>query len=171
MPGERNVICEEYLPGKFRFREAETGRWASYAEYTQSVTTSIYGIRGYKGEFQKYAAFEQIFGSGMPTPGHRFWKTITEIAPPTENLVPEPGRQYRVMATFLDKEGNVITQDFNTRIAEGFDVGEVNESMLSFSRTHEEYTAWPLVEEEDWYTPIGRTVSQVEYHMIGVPEE
>ena len=171
MPGERNIAYEEYLPGQYRFRSIETGRFVSGVDYLSSLTTSIYGYRGVEGRYQPYAAIEQVLGPGIPTAAHTFWKTPTSIVTPTEDLRPTVGRQYQVTGTFIDPQGVSVERDFFTPIGKGFKVSEVEASVLSFSHSHEVYPVDFVLGVEEWYELVDVSVTQIDWTMVGVSED
>ena len=171
MPGERNIAYEEYLPGQYRFRDMLTGRFASGEDYLSSLTTSIHGFRGYQGRFQPYAVIEQELGPGIPTPAHTWWRAPTSIVTPVEDLRPTVGRQYQITGTFITPEGVPVTQDFFTPIGAGFSVSEAEASVLSFARSHEAYPVSWVLGTEEWYELVGVSVTQIDWRMVGVPEE
>lgn len=159
--------------GFYHFHEYRGGPFISGWDYLSMLKTSTAGFHGEGGLLQPYGAVEQILGEGIPTPGHKWWRTLEEILTPTENVMPRGARQYITTVTFMTPEGEEIEHDFSTKIGEGYDVWEMEARIIQYERAEE---SPPLEEprprvspEEEWLTEVERRTVQADWTRVGTP--
>lgn len=166
MPQPVTVRAVEVRPGQYRWYGYPEHRFISGEEAIRRLRPSIAGFHGWRGRLQRYEAVAQTLGPGIPTPGHRYWKAVEDIAQPTEALPPRAMLQYETTVTYVTPEGREVSRSFYTPIGEGYDVEAMESRIHAYATTRETPPGAALAEEE-WFTVVSRSTRQLTWTMVG----
>lgn len=146
--------------GYYHYHERPGGAFISKDRYLDLIKPSTAGYHGYGGRLQPYGAIAQILGEGIPTTGHRWWRSVTEMDVPMANIARRGATQYMMTLTSMNSEGRIITDRLFSPIGGGYDLQREEQAIQDMLTSGSGSPPRKAEEEEDLWE-IHRTVTQL----------
>ena len=148
--------------GFYHFHEYRGGKFISGQAYLALLRPSTAGYHGEGGRLQPYGAVAQILGEGMPSGGHEWWRTVTDIDLPTTGIARRGARQYMTEIMSMKPDGTIVREKLFTEIGSGYDTARENDRIETLLRTGHRYGVEELPEDEQ-LMEIDRSVTQLDW--------